>query len=115
MYAKSINNNLEYAKENYELENGSLIVNFNQNEELMKRYGFKKVVDIQPNYDVVTEYLTISGYTEDDDNIVVNYTINKINIVENESVEQKVEKLENIDIEIQLAIAEIYEMILGGK
>lgn len=114
MYAKLIENKLLYAPINYTTTSGSIIVNFNKNITIMKRYGFKEVVDIKPSYDEVTEYLIISGYSESDDNITINYTVNQIELTEQEeSIEEKVKQLKDVDTIHEEAIAEIMD-IIGG-
>lgn len=92
-YAKINEGVLEYAPVNYTTASGSLIVNFNKNATLMKRYGFKEVIDQRPSYDELTEYLTISGYTETEDNIIINYAVRQIEIVK--PIEEKIELLED--------------------
>lgn len=78
MYAKLTEGVLSYAPVNYELEDGRIITNFNQDEELMKQYGFKNVIDNQPAYDSTTQYLKVEDYTESKENITINYIINGI-------------------------------------
>ena len=51
MYGKIINGELVYAPMNYKTSEGILITNFNTNEDLMKRYGFKKINGVEPEYD----------------------------------------------------------------
>ena len=43
MYGKIINGKLIFAPMNYKTSDGVLITNFNTNEDLMKKYGFKKI------------------------------------------------------------------------
>lgn len=78
MYAKLKEGVLSYAPTNYELEDGSIIVNFNRSDELMNEYGFKNVIDIQPLYDKETQYLSIEDYVENNTSITINYIINDI-------------------------------------
>lgn len=114
-YAKLENGVLVYAPENFTTPSGSLIVNFNKNVTLMKRYGFKEVVDVKPSYDELTEYLIISGYSENETSIIINYTIKQMDLIEQEeSIEEKIKSLKNTDSDHEVAIAELYEMILGG-
>lgn len=58
MYAKLQNNKLIYAPRNYNT-GANLILNFNKNIELIKLHGFKEVIDIKPEYDSSTHYLSI--------------------------------------------------------
>ena len=46
MLAIIINGVLSYAPTNYKTDNGQLIVNFNKNEDIMRKYGYKEVIDI---------------------------------------------------------------------
>lgn len=118
-YAKLNEGVLEYAPVNYKTVSGNLIVNFNKNVTLMKRYGFKEVIDQRPTYDELTEYLTISGYTETEDNIQIIYTVKQMDIVEvDETIENKITNLQNTDTEHEMAIVELYNMIVeivGGN
>lgn len=118
MLAKLENGNLTYAPINLKLENGGIIVNFNKNIDLMKKYGYKEVIDIQPSYDVSTQYLTIEGYTETDTEIIVNYAINEIVIDNTPTLEDRVKELEEVNaiqdtlIDVSLlATDEIFMMI----
>ena len=72
-YAILLNGQLIYAKEYFVCEDGNIIINFNQNEKLMRAYGFKVVIDEVPSYDLENEYVAISGYTEKENVIIVNY------------------------------------------
>ena len=75
MFAKIINGVLYYAPVNYKTDLGQVIVNFNTNEEMMLQYGYKNVIDIKPDYNKETQYLKISGYTDNEDNITVEYEV----------------------------------------
>lgn len=96
MFAKLENNKLTYATKNYNTEE-NLILNFNKNIELMKQYGFKEVVDIRPIYDETTHYLTIIGYTENEDRITIQYEINKIEINKEPTLEDRINELEKVN------------------
>ena len=48
MYAKLIDGALQYAPKNFLTESGQYISNFNNNEDLMIKYGFKEVIDVRP-------------------------------------------------------------------
>lgn len=67
-----------YAKEYYIGKDGEIIINFNKNEELMKAYGFKPIVDLVPEYNVATEYVVITGYEESEEEIIVIYEVRQI-------------------------------------
>ena len=77
-YGVLLDGQLIYAKEYFVCEDGNIIINFNQNEKLMRAYGFKVVIDEVPNYDLENEYVVISGYIEKENVIVINYEIREI-------------------------------------
>ena len=115
MYAKLNNGVLEYAPQNYKLNDGRTIVGFNKSVALMTRYGFKEVIDQQPVYDTETEYLVITGYTEQETTITIVYSIKQMDLVEQElTIDEKIAQLKNVDTEHELALAELTDMILGG-
>ena len=115
MYAKLNNGVLEYAPQNYKLNDGRTIVGFNKSIALMTRYGFKEVIDEKPNYNQETEYLVITGYTEQETTITIVYSIKQMDLVEQElTIDEKIEQLKNVDTEHELALAELTDMILGG-
>ena len=115
MYAKLNNGVLEYAPQNYKLNDGRTIVGFNKSVALMTRYGFKEVIDEKPNYNQETEYLVIIGYTEQDTTITIVYAVKQMDLVEQElTIDEKIEQLKNVDTEHELALAELTDMILGG-
>ena len=75
VYAKLNNGIITYAPKSLRTENGQLIVNFNRNVELMKKYNYKEVLDIKPVFNKETQYLHVLGYREDEVNIFVDYEI----------------------------------------
>jgi len=111
MYAKLQNNKLTYAPKNYNTGE-NLILNFNKNTILMEQYGFKEVVDIKPEYDSSTHYLSVDGYTENEDGIVINYTVNEIEISNEQTLEERILKLErqNELIKTLLSSANLMEL-----
>ena len=78
MYGILLDGQLIYAKEYFICEDGNIIINFNQNEKLMRAYGFKVVIDEVPEYDLENEYVVISGYTEKENVIIINYEVREI-------------------------------------
>lgn len=114
MYAKLENNKLIYAPRNY--NNGkNLILNFNKNVELMKRHGFKEVVDIKPSYDNSTYYLTVGGYIEDDNSITINYKLNEIVVNNTPTLEERVAELEKLTQEYCTLMQELTNSIKKGE
>lgn len=117
MYAKLENDRLIYAPRNYDTGE-NLILNFNKNIDLMKKYGFKEVIDNKPVYDNATHYLNIDTYTENDDTITINYTINEIEINNEPTLEDRVVELEKVNKEqdelintTMLATDEMYNLL----
>ena len=74
MYGKVVNGKIVYAPDNYKRPDGTLIIGFNTNEELMQRYGYKEIVEHNTDYDPVTEELYISNIQEDSTVIDVYYS-----------------------------------------
>ena len=74
MYGKVVNGKIVYAPDNYKRPDGTLIIGFNTNEELMHRYGYKEIVEHNTDYDPVTEELYISNIQEDTTVIDVYYS-----------------------------------------
>lgn len=113
MYAKLNNGALEYAPSNYKLNDGRTIVGFNKSTALMTRYGFKEVVDKQPTYNTETEYLIITGYTEQDTTITIIYAVKQMDSVEQElTIDDKIAQLKKVDTEHEEALAQLTDMIL---
>lgn len=111
-FAKLIDNRLEYAPVNYTLEDGRIIVGFNKSETLMRRYGFKEVIDIEPVYDPTIEYLTVTQYIETDLEIRPVYTINKFDTgTEEVPIETKVSKLETKTASLEEELAMTQSMV----
>lgn len=92
MYGRLYEGNLQYAPINYKLDTGEIIVNFNKNETIMVKYGFKKIVDNAPIYDIQTQYLEVENYTENDYEIIVNYVVQDKNV--EETLEERMNGLE---------------------
>lgn len=78
MYGKIVNGKLIFAPVNYETSNGALITNFNTNEDLMKRCGFKKINGVEPEYDEERECLIVSSFEESENEIKVAYEVKGI-------------------------------------
>ena len=114
MYAKLNNGVLEYAPQNYKLSDGRTIVGFDKSVALMTRYGFKEVIDEKPNYNQETEYLIITGYTEQETTITIVYAIKQMDLVEQElTTDEKILQLKQVDTQHEEALAELTEMILS--
>lgn len=75
IYVKlNIDNTIEYAKNVYTTDEGELILNFKANPELMKKYGFKELIDSPVEFDANYQTYTVS-YIEDEDTITKQYSI----------------------------------------
>lgn len=112
MYAKLENNKLIYAPRNLTTKEHK-IINFNKNIVLMEQYGYKNVVDIKPEYDSNTHYLSVESYTENEENIIINYKLNEIIIDNTPSLEERVAELERINQEQFRMIQELVRR--GGE
>lgn len=75
IYVKlNTDNTIEYAKNVYTTDEGELILNFRANPELMKKYGFKELIDSPVEFDTNYQTYTVS-YIEDADSITKQYSI----------------------------------------
>nr|DAK10374.1 MAG TPA: protein of unknown function (DUF4376) [Caudoviricetes sp.] len=75
IYVKlNTDNTIEYAKNVYTTDEGELILNFKANPELMKKYGFKELIDSPVEFDANYQTYTVS-YIEDADSITKQYSI----------------------------------------
>ena len=114
MYAKLNNGVLEYAPQNYILNDGRTIVGFDKSIALMTRYGFKEVIDRPPTYNSETEYLVITGYSEQDTTITIVYAVKQMDLVEQElTIDDKIAQLKQVDTQHEEALVELTEMILS--
>lgn len=75
MYGELVNGYLFYAPKNYKTVSGQIITNFNENEELMKKYGFKKIIDEKPEHDRFLQEAKVVSYEETEDTIIRKYII----------------------------------------
>lgn len=75
IYVKlNTDNTIEYAKNVYTTDEGELILNFKANPKLMKKYGFKELIDSPVEFDANYQTYTVS-YIEDADTIIKQYDI----------------------------------------
>ena len=75
MYAKLINEKLEYAPETYTIENGTQILNFNKSIFYLIKYGYKPVKNLCPPIDSNFQKAVFSHYQEQEDCIEIHYNI----------------------------------------
>lgn len=115
MYAKLVEGVPVEAPLNYKLPDGRTILGFNNHVALMKKYGFKEVIDVQPEYDAETEYLITAGYEETENKIVVTYSVNKVATIDVDlNTEEKIKELEKNNTDIEQALAELTELVMGA-
>ena len=115
MYAKLVEGVPVEAPLNYKLPDGRTILGFNNHVALMKKYGFKEVIDVQPEYDPETEYLITAGYEETENKIVVTYSVNKVATIDVDlNTEEKIKELEKNNTDIEQALAELTELVMGA-
>ena len=73
MYGKVIGNQIIYAPKYFEIDN-TVINNFNENTELMLKYGYKQIIEIIPkDYDKEKHKLFIMSKNEDKHSIKIIY------------------------------------------
>lgn len=94
MFGKVVNGKLEVAPHNLKLDDGSLIVNFDENETLLKSYGYKEVIENPPAYDKEKECIIMKDFTETDTTITPSYEVVKIESLLEETTDM--EKLVDI-------------------
>ena len=92
MYGKLINGELSIAPQEFTLEDGTIISNFNRNIKAMKSQGYKAIVDSKPIYDVETQYCELVGYQETHSRIRFVWEIKEIEIPRDELLEQDTAK-----------------------
>lgn len=71
-------NILVTAPNTYQKSDKEIITNFNEDEALMKEYGYKQVITTEPPYDENYEALTVESLTQDDENIYLTYGVNRV-------------------------------------
>lgn len=92
MYGKLINGELSIAPQEFTLEDGTIIPDFNRNIKAMKSQGYKAIVDSKPIYDVDTQYCELVGYQETYSRIRFVWEIKEIEIPRGELLEQDTAK-----------------------
>ena len=92
MYGKLINGELSIAPQEFALEDGTIISDFNRNIKAMKSQGYKAIVDSKPIYDVDTQYCELVGYQETYSRIRFVWEVKEIEIPRGELLEQDTAK-----------------------
>ena len=114
MYGKIINGELVYAPLNYKTSDGTLITNFNTNEDLMIQHGFKKISTIEPNYDKDRECIIVKSFEESADDIKVEYEVKGIGALLNNDNLSKDELIDINDFftekDLKTAASDLYPL-----
>lgn len=92
MYGKLENGALIEAPVNLELEDGTIIENFNKSIYLMTKHGFKPITDTKPVYDVRTQYCNFIDYAETEGGIRYIWEVVEIEPTEAEIQNQEAQK-----------------------
>lgn len=109
MYGKIVDGGIQHAPIVFKLEDERLITNFNKDISLMRIHGYKPIVSDIPLYDKTTHMLVSNGFEETEDSINTLHSIVEID----ETIEEKVVRLEVEKIELENAILELAAMIGG--
>ncbi len=96
MYGILKNGILSYAPKNYKTKDG-YILNFNSDISLMKKYGFKEVINIPPVVNSETHYYSLKGYEELETSIKLIYEVKEF--TKENTLDEEVER---IDKELQV-------------
>lgn len=105
MYGKLENGTLTEAPINLELEDGTIIENFNKSIKLMTEHGFKPVIDTKPGYNVATEYCNFVCYRDTGRYIRYEWEVVPIEFTEAEiqnKEAQKAMEMLNMDFQAQV-------------
>lgn len=109
MHGKLKDGKLIYAPLNY-FDNGKVIFNFNKNTEIMITNGFKKVIDVLPEYNPDTQIIITSSYVETEYNITINYTVEEKS-PEPPTLEEQVEDLKNKNNNLSEQLSSMQEIL----
>lgn len=94
MFGRLINGKLQLAPKHFRMDNGGLILNFNNSEERMKEFGFKEVIDIRPAFDKDTQFLNMVEYKETEESITLVYEVLEKPVEEEPVVEPTPEEVQ---------------------
>lgn len=92
MYGKLIGEELIIAPHELELDDGTIIYNFNKSISKMKEYGFKPIIDTKPFYNVETQYCELVNYQETATRIKYVWEVRDIEVTRAELVDQDTHK-----------------------
>ena len=105
MYGKIVNGELIEAPATLDLEDGTVVENFNRSISLMKAHGFKPVIKDEPGHDVETQYCKFVGYRDTGYYIRYQYELEDIEFseaeIQNKEAQKAMEML-NMDFQAQV-------------
>ena len=105
MYVKLVNGELIEAPEKLELEDGTVLMEFNRSIDLMTQHGFKPLVDTKPNHNVDTQYCNFVEYYDTGRYIRCRWEIEDIELSEAELQNREAQaamQMLNIDFQEQV-------------
>lgn len=105
MYGKLKDGALIEAPQNLELEDGTVIENFNKSIRKMLEHGFKPVIDTKPGYDVDTQYCNFVRFIDNGRYIRYEWQVEDIEFSEAEiqnAEAQKAMEMLNMDFQAQV-------------
>lgn len=112
MYGKLVSGQLCYPPVDLIVDD-KVILNFDTNEALLEQYGYKLVIREIPEYDKDTQYLSISGYSENDTQIFTNYVVVNKNLDPEEQLKQKIKELEDETKMLKECLMEMSSVVYG--
>jgi hypothetical protein len=98
MFGRLNNGKLQLAPKHFRMDNGGLILNFNNSEERMKEFGFKEVIDIRPAFDKNTQFLNMVEYKETEESITLVYEVLEKPVEEEPVVEPTPEEAQILEL-----------------
>lgn len=105
MYGKLKDGALIEAPQNLELEDGTVIENFNKSIRKMLEHGFKPVIDTKPGYDVDTQYCNFVRFIDNGRYIRYEWQVEDIEFSEAEIQNQEAQKaMEMLNMDFQTQV-----------
>lgn len=105
MYGKLKDGALIEAPQNLELEDGTVIENFNKSIQKMLEHGFKPVIDTKPGYDVDTQYCNFVRFIDNGRYIRYEWQVEDIEFSEAEIQNQEAKKaMEMLNMDFQAQV-----------
>lgn len=105
MYGKLKDGALFEAPLNLELDDGTVIENFNRSIQKMLEHGFKPVIDIKPAYDVDTQYCNFVRFIDNGRYIRYEWQVEDIEFSEAEIQNQEAQKaMEMLNMDFQTQV-----------